>query len=272
MRGRLPSMRRALFAAAATLLAPAAAQAQPQPIPEVGGSSAPAFVGEPFKPNAIVAPDPPRHPHMAPNGLSNLHVDGFQTDVHQVPGPLGNGTARSSVFHAADCASVTFDSRGRIVTVCVSVRDVTLHLKDPMTLASLATYPLPPRDPSPNMFQNFTGGGYFYLDHQDRAIIPTTSRHILVVKAGDASFTLERDHDLSELIPQGDAIISALPDWQGRIWYASRNGIVGIVGGGQIVTEPIGNSFAVDADGAVFIVTDRALYRFEAPAGTPIPV
>ena len=262
-------MRRALLAAVSILLAPAAAQAQPQPIPEVGGTTAPAFFGEPFTPAPIVAPDPPRHPHMAPNGLSNLHVDGFQTDVHQVPGPLGQGTTRSSVFHAADCASVTFDSRGRIFTVCVSVRDVTLHLKDPHTLASLATYPLPPRDPSPNMFQNFTGGGYFYLDDKDRAVIPTTSRHILIVSARENGFTLEADHDLSELIPQGDAIISALPDWRGRIWYASRNGVVGIVGGGQIAIEPIGNSFAVDADGAVFIVTDRALYRFEAPDGRP---
>ena len=272
MRGRLPSMRRALFVAAALALAPAVADAQPQPIPEVGGSSAPAFVGEPFKPNPLVAPDPPRHPHMAPNGLSNLHVDGFQTDVHQVPGPLGNGTARSSVFHAADCASVTFDSRGRIVTVCVSVTAVTLHLKDAQTLESMATFALPSRTPSANMFQNFTGGGYFYLDDKDRAIIPTTSRHILVIKAGESGFTQEADHDLSQLIPQGDAIISALPDWSGRIWYASRNGIVGIVGGGQITVEPIGNSFAVDADGAVFIVTDRALYRFEAPNGTPTPV
>src|SRR5688500_3586020 len=98
-------MRRAILAAAALLATPAVAYAQPQPIPE-SGSSAPPFVGAPFTPNPLPAPAPPRHPHVAPNGLSNLHVDGFQTDVHQVPGPLGSGTAKSSVFHAADCASV----------------------------------------------------------------------------------------------------------------------------------------------------------------------
>lgn len=263
-------MRRVILAAVIVLAAPAGAHAQPQPIPE-SGSNAPAFVGAPFTPNPVAAPDPPRHPHMAPNGLSNLHVDGFQTDVHQAPGPLGNGTARSSVFHAADCASVTFDTRGRIVTVCVGVTDVTLHLKDPKTLESLATYPLPRRQPSPGMFQNFTGGGYFYLDHQDRAVIPTTSRHILLIKAGDGGFTLEQDHDLSTQVPEGDAIISALPDWSGRIWYASRQGVVGVVGGSHTQIEPIGNSFAVDADGSVFIVSDRALYRFTAgPDGKPV--
>ena len=266
-------MARALIAAAALALAlaPAAALAQPRPIPEVGGSSAPAFVGAPFAPKPLVAPDPPRHPHMAPNGLSNLHVDGFQTDVHQVPGPLGNGTARSSVFHAADCASVTFDSRGRIVTVCVSVRDVTLHLKDARTLESLATYALPPRTPHANMFRDFTGGGYFYLDGLDRAVIPTASRHIFVMKATEPpGWTMEADHDLTPHVPDGDAIISALPDWSGRIWFASKNGVVGTVDDGAVravaTGEPITNSFAVDADGAVFIVTDQALHRFEAGA------
>src|SRR5205085_12678459 len=34
--------------------------------------------------------------------------------------------------------------------------------------------------------------------------------------------------------------------------------------------EPIGNSFSVDPTGGVFIVTDRALYRFDAaPDGSP---
>ena len=256
-------MRRWILVATALLAAPGAALAQPQPIPE-GSTSAPEFIGAPAAPRPLVAPDPPQHPRMAPNGRSNLHVDAFQTDVNRFPGPLGRGTTRTSAFHAADCASVTFDSRGRIVTVCVGITEVTLHLKDARTLATLATYPLPPRRPSPGMFQNFTGGGYFYLDDEDRAVIPTTDRHIMVVRAGEAGFALEADHDLTGQVPDGDAIISALPDWSGRIWYASRQGVVGIVGGGHITTEPIGNSFAVDADGAVFIVTDRALYRFKA--------
>ena len=35
--------------------------------------------------------------------------------------------------------------------------------------------------------------------------------------------------------------------------------------------EPIGNSFAVDETGGVFIVTDKAMYRFDATrtAGRP---
>jgi hypothetical protein len=250
---------------------PAAAAAQ-QPIPEVGGSSAPPFVGSQFTPQPLVAPDPPRHPFMAPNGKSTLHVDAYQTDVHQVPGPLGNQTARTSVFHAADCASVTFDTKGRIVTVCVSVRNVTLMLKDAQTLQTIAEYPLPARNPSANPFQDFSGGGYFYLDHEDRAVIPTTTRRVFVVRTADMA--LEADYATG--VPADDAIISALPDWNGRIWFASRNGIVGTIdrktGAMKSVTtgEHMGNSFTIDSDGSVFVVTDRALYRWEAaPDGTP---
>jgi hypothetical protein len=67
-----------------------------------------------------------------------------------------------------------------------------------------------------------------------------------------------------------DQIISALPDWSGRIWFATTHGQVGTIdpasGAVNIVNlaEKIGNSFAVDATGGVFIVTDRALYRFDA--------
>ena len=77
----------------------------------------------------------------------------------------------------------------------------------------------------------------------------------------------------------GDKIISALPDWSGRLWFASTNGVVGTVdpASGAVRSRPLGeriaNSFAVEDTGAVYIVTDAALYRLEAGAGgRPQPV
>jgi hypothetical protein len=264
-----------LSCALLTGAAPAAAQT---PIPEgPDAASLPRFVGEPWTPRPIVAPDPPRHPHMAPNSRSTLHVDAYQTDVHQGPGPLGRSTTRTDTFYAQDCASVTFDSKGRIVVVCVGLQPVTLKLLDPMTLAELASYSLPGRPPSANPFQNFTGGGYFYLDDKDRAVVPTSERHVVIVgQSAEPAFEKVADFDLTSVVPSGDAIISALPDWSGRIWFASRNGVVGTIAPATGVVkaldtkEPIGNSFAVDSDGSVSIVTDAALYRFEAGAdGVP---
>jgi hypothetical protein len=77
-------------------------------------------------------------------------------------------------------------------------------------------------------------------------------------------------------VPLGDAIISALPDWSGRIWFVSAAGIVGTVdpASGTVksinLAEKIGNSFSVDETGGVYIVSDAAMYRFDpAPDGTP---
>lgn len=255
----------------------AAAPAAADPIPE--SRTFDPFIGQAATPRPLAAPDPPRHPYMAANGRSNLHNDAFQTDTYQGYGPLGRGgVRRTSGFYVSECASVTFDRKGRIVTVCVGLAQITLRLLDPQTLDTLASYALPGRDlGGGNPFQNFTGGGYFYLDQEDRAVVSTSTRHLLTIAETDApGFEVVRDVDLSGVIPQGDAVISALPDFSGRIWVITKGGVVATVDRDTAAVkaldtkEGIGNSFAVDSDGSVSIVTNAALYRFEAAAdGTP---
>jgi hypothetical protein len=215
---------------------------------------------------------------MAPNSRSNLHVDAYQTDVHQGPGPLGRDMSRVETFLSADCASVTFDSKGRIVTVCVGVDGPKLFLMDAATLETLATFPLPPRIPGGgNLFTDFAGGGYFYLDEAGRAVIPTTSRHIFVVRQTASGFEPEQDYDVTGAVPVGDKIISALPDWTGRLWFVSQQGVVGIVdrASGAVTALPlrerIENSFAVDETGGVYLVTEKAMYRLD-PGSSGYPV
>jgi hypothetical protein len=114
----------------------------------------------------------------------------------------------------------------------------------------------------------------------DRAVIPTTNDQIWVV--GETSgttgpgFSLQHAYDVSAFMASGDQIISALPDWSGRIWFATIKGVVGTIdpADGAVralnLAEAIGNSFSVDQTGGVFIVTDRAMYRFDpAPDGSP---
>src|SRR3954451_7046482 len=272
------------LAAAAALLAWPATAAADNPIPE-SDTSAQAFFGSPAVQNPVFGiPEAPRHPFMAPNERSNLHADAWQTDTNRTPGPLGRGMTRVSASHVSDCASVTFDSKGRIVVVCVGLQGPSgggagLNLIDPQTLETLAKYDLPPRQPGAgtNVLTNFSGGGYFYLDNQDRAIVATTTRHLLVIAETSApGFALQRDYDLTSAVPPGDKIISALPDWSGRYWFATTNGVVGTVdpASGAVKSfdthEKIGNSFAVDETMGVYVVTDAALYRFTAGAdGAP---
>jgi hypothetical protein len=270
----------ALLAALAALVAltPAApAQVAGVPVVPIPGNplaNSPEFIGAPATPDRVRQRwRPVQNPFMAPDPNNNLHNDAYMTDTYRRRGPLGRGTTTASTLFARECGSVTFDSQGRIVTVCVGLDRPVLALLDPRTLQTLAAYDLPPRDPAQggNPFTGFAGGGYFYLDHRDRAVVPTTTRHIFVLEHnGGTGFSLVRDHDLSATVGSGDAIVSALPDWKGRIWFASIQGVVGWVNprNGSVHSRDLGerihNSFATDETGGVFIVSDGALYRFEA--------
>jgi hypothetical protein len=266
---------------AVSLTLPAGASAQLPGVPVVpipGDPPAPdvePFTGRTADPTPAGAPRVPRNPHMAPNGRSNLHNDAYMTDVYrELEGPLGDGPTSSALF-VRECGSVTFDSRDRIETICVGLDRPVLALLDPRSFEVLAAHELPPRQLGGDPFTDFSGGGYFYLDDRDRAVIPTTTRHVLVVaQTSSPGFRVDRDYDLTGAVPADDEIISVLPDWDGRIWFATRDGRVGWVSpdtGGitsRELGEPIGNSFAVDRKG-VYVVTDAAMYRFEARGGRP---
>src|SRR5262249_48602866 len=192
-------------------------------------------------------------------------------DTYRLSGPLGDGPEVSSLnTPPRECGSITFDSAGRIVTVCVGLDRPVLALLDPHTLAALAAMPLPPRNSSGNPFTHLSGGGSSSLDHHDRAVVPTTDRHILVVSiTAGPGFKVDADYDMSSQVPPGEGIVSVLPDWHGLLWFVTRHGTVGTIdrSSGRVKTkrlsgEGISNAFAVDETGGVYIVSDGALYRF----------
>ena len=164
--------------------------------------------------------------------------------------------------------------------MCISALSVQLRLLDPRTLDTIASHPLPDRiiPPGVSPFQA-AGGAYFYLDQRDRAVV-TVGRQIFVVAFRDGGWTRDRTYDLSSVIPADDQLNSALPDWSGRLWFVTRqHGIVGALDprsgrvlGTHRTDEAIGNSFAVDETGGVFVVTDKAQYRFDpGRRGAPKP-
>jgi len=217
---------------------------------------------------------------MAPNGRSSIHADAYMSDTNAWAAPLGREPETSSTFQVGECATVTFDSQGRIVTLCVRPVGRFMAMIEPDSLDRVATFDLPDREGGlgaalgGGALTDFSGGGYFYLDHRDRAVVPTTSRHVYVIAQTDEpGFRLERDIDLSGVISEDDAITSVLPDWDGRLWFVTTDGIVGTVprGGGEPKAigfgEDIENSFAVDETGGVFVVSDRAMYRFDPGRG-----
>jgi hypothetical protein len=178
------------------------------------------------------------------------------------------------------CASLTFDAHGRLIAVCPSfAHPVTARVIDPKTLKILSSYVMPggPNTPGPEAFQNFTGGGYFYLDGKDRIWSATKTSHLLVVAERNAGHRLVKvaDYDPSHVLRPGERITSALPDFQARVWFVSkRGGVVGILDTRTRkirsirLGEEIENSFSVDRNG-VYIVSDKRLYRFGLHRGRP---
>ncbi len=131
---------------------------------------------------------------------------------------------------------------------------------DPNTLETLATFQLPPRQHLPsNLFQDFTGGGYFYLDNQDRVVAATTTHHIYVIAETAGSPGLHARSTtipLTSVLSASEDITSALPDSNGLLWFVTKtDGVVGTVNlstGARSTTIHLGNG----ADGR-----DRELVR-----------
>jgi hypothetical protein len=203
------------------------------------------------------------------------------TDAYNRPGPLGNDTqSTSGAMAAALCGSVTFDTKGRIVSVCPSVANpVQARIIDPDALTVRASYDLAPANPGgAAAFQNFTGGGYFFLDRKDQIWSATKGGHLVVLGQREDGTKLVKiaDYDLTGVLAEDEGVTSALPDFKGNIWFVSKtSGKVGVLNtktrkiGLLKLGEQIENSFAVDTN-ATYIASDRRMYRFALRKGKPV--
>ncbi|MBH0778605.1 NHL repeat-containing protein [Nocardia bovistercoris] len=266
----------AVCLAAVVICAPGSAAA---PIPSL--PAGPEFLGAPAIAAPITGVAPvPRNPHLAANGDSGIHNDGWMSDTYTRPGPLGNATRVDSLLLGSECGSVAFDRAGRIVTTCLGAAP-GLYLIDPAAMTVLGRYPLPGREPGeflkPDGFSNFGGGGYFYLDGQDRAVVGGSDGHLRIFAETPAAdgFTLVGDHDLTGVLQPGETLNSALPDSDGLIWFVAKtNGVVGTLDPESGVAEvirlgsgtegQIENSFAVGSSGDVYVATNREMLRLDA--------
>jgi hypothetical protein len=150
---------------------------------------------------------------------------------------------------------------------------------DPQTLDVLATYDMPAAKdpPGTRQYQNYASGGYFFLDGENRIWSATKTSHLFVlqVSTDGRRITKVGDYDLTSVLDDDERISSALPDYQGRIWFVSKkSGKVGILDPRtrrirvKRLGEDIQNSFAVGRNG-VYIVSSARMYRFAARKGRP---
>ena len=92
---------------------------------------------------------------------------------------------------------------------------------------------------------------------------------------GEPDLGTDATWDLKPYVAYGDCLVSVAPDWSGRIWWASHDGLVGTLDPttGQVgvvdLGEEVRHDVAVDA-GAAYVVTDAAVHRLVVGGdGTP---
>jgi hypothetical protein len=282
-----------------TLLAACSEPIDPKPIESAPGN-APAFIGSPATANPI-ALDIPAHPYMAPHGLNAMHSDGYSSDVHPGPGPLGRKiqmTNRVGITTApgGQCATLTYNKDHNLVVLCAGMTGFRIHLIEHRTLRLLAEYKLPIRPSSydaiihrdKSYIMEDSSGAYFYLDNHDRVVMAASDQTVRRIShgqdsRGNWSFQLEDEWDLSKDVPhecttpfnwspegECDPITAVMPDHDGLIWWVTRRGRLGtldpetgVVKGIRLNNEEIQNGFSVSEDG-VYIVSDHAMYRYSA--------
>lgn len=247
------------------------------------------------------------HPFMAAPGRAAMHGDGASSDVHAFPSPLGNNTQvhsrTGSRLFAGMCATVTFNREGNLVALCSAGVNLELRLLTPRSLELLASYRLPGRPSTfaalvnrdiEKVMSDTSGGAYFYLDNEDRAVLADSEQRIQRIghrknAAGGWEFYQDAVWDLGVHVPNDcldwsnwfpagecDPMTAVMPDHRGLIWWVTRKGRIGtlntengIVRVMQLKDEEIQNGFSV-ADDGVYIVSDHAMYGMQArPDGTP---
>jgi hypothetical protein len=220
---------------------------------------------------------PPHNPYAGPDGTATMHADTGSSDATTLPGP-GPGTLNSHLAELASaCPTILVGSDGYPVALCRTIlgQTPTVHLLDPASGDSIAELALA-KDSSG------LGGVYAYLDNNDRLVVVDGDRGLVRIghhRAADGSWQLHTDSSLSlaDAVPDGDSVIGISPDWQGRVWFASANGVVGSADdrSGVVRTlslpagENIANSISTAPVGTA-VTTTYATYLLTADAdGTP---
>lgn len=267
---------------ALVVLLPGVAGSSPPPIPPLPTD----LLSEPFTGTPATAQPLPhqqigQNPFLSPNGTNSMHDDAYASDAYEVSGPLGrNLQVRSASYGISECATIAFDSRGRIVGLCGGLEGFAMRLIDPTTLDQIAQLTTSTRDPLKlsNPFSDICGGTYFYLDKHDVAYVLTPRKQIWKVQVTATGLTHTDTYDVSAQVPGDDCVVATMPDWSGRIFFASEQGRIGVVDPAtgsvrtmQFAGEGIFNSLAGDETGAIYVVTTHRLAAVGADAsGTPV--
>ncbi len=220
------------------------------------------------------------NPYLGPMGTATMHADAPSSDATPLAGP---GTALVGVAGyplVSACPTNLQGSDGLVVSLCTTVLDQTptVNLIDPRTF-------LPLNSPLASLRLtkgSLLGGVYAYLDNENRLVVVDGNRQLLRIghtrnNWGRWQLTVDQSTDLSAAFGADDSVVGLVPDWQGNVWFATGNAVVGVVAqSGAIATvhlpagEQVANSISAAPSGRIAVATTFALYELAADAaGNP---
>jgi hypothetical protein len=275
------------FGSTATPAAAAPPSISLPPIPAVRGLPIPSlptdllvprFTGSAATARPISHSEIPQNPWLAPDGSNSMHNDAYASDAYAVSGPLGkNLKVTSASYGVRECATIAFDSHGRLVGLCGGLEGFSMMVINPVTLRPISEMRTSARNllASANPFTDICGGTYFFLDADDVAYPTTGAKTVQKIKVEDnGKLTKQHEWSLAGHMPADDCLIATMPDWDGRIWFFTQAGVVGTIDrdSGAVKTahlpegEEVTNSVATDETGGMYVVSTHALYRLDATA------
>jgi hypothetical protein len=220
-------------------------------------------------------PLPPSNPYTAANGAATMHSDSESSGASPYPGP-GTGTQVVVANElGAACPTVLQGSDGMPVALCTSIlgRNPVVYLLDPGTGATLASLSLP----AGNLF----AGVYAYMDQENRVVLFNAEGDLLRIghhySAGHWTLSIDSSTPAAAAIDEQCAsaaasavcggVVGIAPDWDGRVWFATADGVAGYVepetGAVKAIAlgsgEQVANSISTAPEGTA-IATDHALY------------
>jgi len=211
-----------------------------------------------FKPKILPPSGEPQHPFMALTDRSAMHAGSWENDTHPAKAVASGNveilTRRAGGKAARQCATFTYIKAGHPLILCGGFTSFRLQLLDKDSLELLAMYDLPMRPTTFEamvkkdtdiIFTDTSGGAYMYLDHEDRAVLADAKQRIRRIKAeqldnGDWQFRETDSWDMTDYVPNDcyhwnnlrptrecDGITTVMPDYNGLLWWVTRNGRVG---------------------------------------------
>ncbi|MFE7721913.1 hypothetical protein ACFU44_23040 [Nocardia rhizosphaerihabitans] len=224
---------------------------------------------------------PPANPHLGPPGTATMHGDAESSDATPFAGP-GTGSVDSDFRElAAACPTILQGADGMPQALCTKIIDRApkVFLLDPANGQPLASLDLSKG--------SLLGGVYAYLDSSDRMVTVDGSGKLLRIGhrrgGGDWTVFIESATDIAQAVTghcgggDCDAVSSVMPDFDGRVWFATDNAAAGfsdpatgvarsiVLGPG----EKVANSISTAPEG-VAVATTHALYLVDVDSsGNP---